>query len=417
MNKMMKGFWTKAFCLIIALCFVSVVGAQEASWQVKKASARKVILDTDMVECFDDGIAMIVLDQSPETELLGVTVVAGNRSMPNGVSSGVRQLEIIGSKVPIYEGSRYGIRSSRAIPEVLSAELAITGPVGYAGYLRKAQYPEKNTGIDTDPMAKWQDVYKFYYGKDPTYKYVYGPTSPDPEGNTDAVDFIVNTVNKYPGEVTIAAIGPATNIARAIMKDPTLPSKVKEIVYMGGSFYLKGNSSAAAEFNRWADPDAAKISVRAQWGDKNSESYKIYGNQMISGLEANDNTHGMPQAIYDKVLETTYPGLRDLFLLKNKNKAPSNIWDVLAVGYIIDPTIVLSWNDSPIPADGTPQKMFGVYVDVNAEMTQDYGRSTAYTKDAGPIGSRKAAIQNFIDEDKFWSTIVYPALIDPSRGE
>ena len=200
------------------------------------AVPQKVILDTDMVECFDDGVAMILLENSRNIDLLGVTVVAGNTSMPHGVASGVRQLEILNSTTPIYQGSRVGIRNSRIMPEVMAAEEMISPVVSWAGYLRTARDPEKYSGPLFDVMADWKTVYRYKYNEEPTYKYV----------KDDAVDFLVEQVNMYPGEIVIAAIGPLTNIARAIMKDPTFPSKVKEIVYMGGSFYIPGNSSASA---------------------------------------------------------------------------------------------------------------------------------------------------------------------------
>ena len=268
--------------------------------------ARKVILDSDMVELFDDGMAMLLLDKAPNIDLLGVTVVSGNTPMPRGMATGARQLEAIRSDVPIYAGSRYGIRNWRFDPEIQAAELAVSPVVSWPGYL--GHYAE---GIEGDPMADWTEVYELLYGEAPSYPYVYDPTSPDPDGNGEAVDFLVEKVNKYPGEVTIVAIGPLTNIARAIMQDPTFASKVKEIAYMGGSFYMPGNSSATAEFNWWADPDAAKISVRQQWGDTASESYQAYGNQMIAGLEANANTGGMPEDLYYQMVEDTYPGMAD----------------------------------------------------------------------------------------------------------
>ena len=131
---------------------------------------QKVILDTDMVEMFDDGMAMILLDKAPNIDLLGVTVVAGNTPMPRGVATGVRQLEAIGSDTPIYEGSRMGIRNWRTIPEVLEAELAISPITSWGGYLRLP----RSEDIDADPMAAWTDVYQFLYGEAPSYPYVYG---------------------------------------------------------------------------------------------------------------------------------------------------------------------------------------------------------------------------------------------------
>ena len=384
----------------------------------------KVILDTDMVELFDDGTAMLLLEQAPNIDLLGVTVVSGNTPMPRGVATGVRQLEALDSEVPIYQGSRYGLRpwrGDRTRPEILGAELNISPITAWGGYMR----PNAGDSIDTDPMAGWAEVYNHLYGEAPTYEKVYGLDNPDPEGNDGAVDFLVKTVNKYPGEVTIVAIGPLTNIARAILKDPTFPSKVNKIVYMGGAFYVPGNSSASAEFNWWADPEAAKISVRAIWGDTESESFKVYGNQVISGLEANQNTGAMPEDLYREMVDNSAPGIQKLWLAREERMkargattfGPGNVWDLFAAAYVIDPSIVLSWNNNPRPEDGAPQPIGGVYVDVNAEMGLDYGRSLAFTDNdaggnsearSGPVGTQKAAIQNYIDEDKFWNEIVVP---------
>lgn len=398
-----------ATCALVIASLVS--GPVVAQSPATGTDVTKVILDTDMVELFDDGAAMLLLERAPNIDLLGVTVVSGNTPMPRGVATGVRQLEALGSDVPIYEGSRYGIRFWRADPDVLAAEQQVSPVVSWPGYLIP-----RSDGIDTDPMADWVDVYQYLYGSAPTYANVYGLDHPDATGNQEAVDFLVNTVNANPGKVTVVAIGPLTNIARAIMEDPTFPSKVKEIVYMGGAFYVPGNSSATAEFNWWADPDAAKISVRAQWGDTASESYASYGNQVISGLEANENTGGMPEDLYRQMVDDTFPGIRDMWLAREERlKAngrttfgPTNVWDLFAAAYVIDPTIVLSWNDAARPEDGVPQAISGVYIDVNSEMGIDYGRSTAFEADLGPVGTRKAAIQSFIDEEKFWTEIVVP---------
>src|SRR5690606_10917475 len=243
------------------------------------------------------------------------------------------------------------------------AELQISPITGWGGYLR----PDAGDGIDADPMAKWVDVYKHKYGEDPTYDKVYGLDKPDPAGNDDAVEFLVDTVNKYPGEVKLVAIGPLTNIARAILKDPTFASNVSEIVYMGGAFYVPRNSSASAEFNWWADPDAAKISVRAKWGDPNSESFKTYGNQVISGLEANEHTGGMPEDLYRQMVDNSPAGIQKLWLAREERiKArggttfgPANVWDLFAAAYVIDPSIVLAWNNLPRPEDGKPAPIGG----------------------------------------------------------
>ena len=404
----------KFSALMLSAVLASAVVATPALAQ--DDGAKKVILDTDMVELFDDGMAMLLLDRAPNIDLLGVTVVSGNTPMPRGIATGARQLEALGSDVPIYAGSRYGMRNWRFDPEIQSAELAVSPVVSWPGYM--GHFDET---IGGDPMADWVEVYELLYGEAPSHPYVYEKGVPDADGNEGAVDFLIEMADRYPGELTLVVIGPVTNIARAIMKDPTFASKVKEIAYMGGSFYLPGNSSASAEFNWWADPDAAKIAVRQEWGDTESESYATYGNQMIAGLEANNNTGGMPEDLYYQMVEDTFPGMQELFHAREAaieagawgTIAPNNIWDLFAAAYVIDPSIVMSWNDAPRPDDGVPQPINGVYIDVDTNMGLDYGRSLAFREDVGPVGARKAAIQNFIDEDKFWNDIVYPLTIDP----
>ncbi|WFP65596.1 MULTISPECIES: nucleoside hydrolase [unclassified Mesorhizobium] len=74
-----------------------------------------------------------------------------------------------------------------------------------------------------------------------------------------AVDFIVETVLRHPGEVTLCAIGPLTNVALALVKEPTIAAKFKQIVFMGGAAFCPGNTTPAAEFNIWFDPHAGQI--------------------------------------------------------------------------------------------------------------------------------------------------------------
>ena len=77
-----------------------------------------------------------------------------------------------------------------------------------------------------------------------------------------AIDFIIEQVEKYPHEVTLLVIGPVTNIALAVRKDPDIVPLIKRIVYMGGAVDVPGNVTPAAEFNWWFDPEAAKIVLR-----------------------------------------------------------------------------------------------------------------------------------------------------------
>ena len=86
------------------------------------------------------------------------------------------------------------------------------------------------------------------------------------EEEKNAVDFLVETATEHPGEITLFAIGPCTNIAKAIRKDPEFPKKIKQLIIMGGAKYT-GNMSPVAEYNFWADPLAAKEVLNAGFQD------------------------------------------------------------------------------------------------------------------------------------------------------
>ncbi len=198
----------------------------------------KVILDADMVELFDDGTAMLLLERAPNIDLLGVTVVSGNTPMPAGVAAGARQLEALGSEVPIYEGSRYGIRNwrgNKATPRCwqlnCKSVLSLAGAVIYGRMRATTLMPTRRQNGPTSTsinMARPRPISGYMVWRIRT-RMATGTLwifSSRPSTNIPAVKLV--------------AIGPLTNIARAILKDPSFPSKVAEIVYMGGAFYVPG---------------------------------------------------------------------------------------------------------------------------------------------------------------------------------
>ncbi|MDR3166201.1 MAG: nucleoside hydrolase [Synergistaceae bacterium] len=431
------------------------------------AAPKKVILDSDMRPGFDDGAAMVLLAgymnrNGNKIDLLGVTVEAGNETQPRGFAHGVRQLEIIGAKdlvhtdetkgIPIYMGTRYGLRADRLNKEVMEAEMRITGQVIYPGYFGWVTNPDYAENPNRDPIQPWQDFYKgtdandTNYGRygagEPTYPYAYystqrdGSSNADPDGIDNAVDFIVKTINDNPdNEVTILAIGPLTNVALALRKDPSIAGKVKEIVYMGGSFFMKGNSSAAAEFNWWADPEAAKICVRTPWGDQKSETFERYGNQVIDGLEAAAYIQALPASADIGPSKTDPRYSEDEMTWFNQSRYfyddlveqcgfyrdlpnTGGAYDVIAAAWIIDPTVVTTWyslrSENPVTNN---TNMTGLKIDVDSGYDVDYGRSIPYTipHQEGPSGTRKAAIMANTDPVKFWNEIVAPAFVDPKK--
>ena len=133
--------WSMA--LVCLLCGTSVQAAQQKE---------KVLLDTDMVEMFDDGVALIMLANAPGIDLLGVTCVTGNSWVQEGVAYSLRHLEIEGRNIPVVEGMRYPLRPQRH--ELFEMERAQFG-MGHDAWLGSLGRPEP---------ASWQDFYKQQYG-------------------------------------------------------------------------------------------------------------------------------------------------------------------------------------------------------------------------------------------------------------
>ncbi len=174
-----------------------------------------VILDCDPGH--DDAIALLLALASPEIELLGVTTTYGNQTLEKTTANAIRVLELVGrSDVPVASGaSRPLVRESRVADEV-----------------------HGETGLD-------------------------GPDLPPARGrpvSDDAVSFIAETVRASARPVTLIPVGPLTNLARYFHAHGT--SGIERIVLMGGAI-AEGNVTPAAEFNVWADPDAAQVVFHA----------------------------------------------------------------------------------------------------------------------------------------------------------
>ena len=176
---------------------------------------RKIVIDTD--PGVDDAMAIFYALKSPELEVLGLTTVFGNAHADQGTINALRLLEIAGrSDIPVAGGAPH----------------PLTGPF--------------------DAPAD------FVHGKDGQGNTFLPPPTTQPL-NIHAAQFLVDTVMSDPGNVTIVALGPLTNVALALMLRPDLASHIREIVLMGGAAFVPGNVSPAAEANIHNDPEAADI--------------------------------------------------------------------------------------------------------------------------------------------------------------
>ena len=323
----------------------------------------KVILDSDMVVLYDDGVAMMMLANHPDIELLGVTVVAGNAWVPEETAYALRQLEVLNrADVPVAAGIRHPLRAGRY--ETIELERRMFG-IARSNYVGCFERPEP---------ASYLDVYRKEFGGEPTIKPV----------DKHAVTFLVDTIKANPGEVTVIPIGPCTNLAIAIRMAPEIIPLIKRVVYMGGAFDTPGNITPSAEFNWWFDPEAAKISVRAPFAD-----------QLIVGLDVCEK-YRFNKKTFDRITAAETP-IAKMFKQKYGPEFEKNpnytrlVWDTVAAAVVIDPTLIVEEETR--------------WVDVNSDYGLDYGRSLGYHKQ-GPAGTQKARILFTIDEERFWNLMV-----------
>lgn len=178
-------------------------------------SRQKIIIDTDPGQ--DDAVAILLALASPELEVLGLTIVAGNVPLDLTVKNAQMICELVGrSDVAIFSGC--------------------DRPMGRQ--LVTAEHVHGETGLDGVDLPA------------PTM-----PVKPD-----HAVDFIIETLRREPsGSVTLCPLGPLTNIATALQTAPDIADRIARIVLMGGGYFEVGNITPAAEFNIYVDPEAADI--------------------------------------------------------------------------------------------------------------------------------------------------------------
>ncbi|TIQ56081.1 MAG: nucleoside hydrolase [Mesorhizobium sp.] len=181
--------------------------------------SRKIIIDTDPGQ--DDAVAILLALGSAELEIVGMTAVAGNVPLRLTEKNARKICELAGrSDIKVYAGAIRPLARELVTAEEVHGETGLNGP----------QLPE--------PTMKLQDQY--------------------------AVDFIVETLMKEEsGTITLCALGPLTNIALALIREPKIAPRIKEIVLMGGGFFEGGNVTPTAEFNIYVDPHAADVVLKS----------------------------------------------------------------------------------------------------------------------------------------------------------
>jgi purine nucleosidase len=341
---------------------LSITGFLLASSLLFAQPRRKVIIDED---CSGPGGSnlqtLLVLLQSPDVEVLGITVASGDQWRDEEVAHTLRLLEIIGrTDVPVVRGAEFPLVRARKEAQLWQQRY---GKVAYAGAWDDRWWHEHDV---VPPLSEGQ----------PTTKPI----------DEDAAQFLIRTVRKYPHEVTIYEGAPMTDLALAISIDPQFPDLAKELVFMGGSLSPQSQHAEFVdtprhEFNFWFDPEAAEIVLRAPWHKIVCTPTDISVKtrltpEMIRRIESG----GTPLAHY--VAKYYQPGPGADFM-----------WDELAAAAWIDPSLITQKESR--------------YMGVNLDKGAGYGNTLTWSDRNKPELVRPMVeIQMDLDKEKFYAMFI-----------
>ena len=323
---------------------------------------RKVIIDQDGAgPAGTDQQAILLLIQSPQTEVLGITIVTGDAWLTEEIAHTLRTLEIIGrTDIPVVPGAENPLVRTKAQTEQWEQRF---GSVAWLGaWTPRLYHPPRELG----PMPE-------------------GLPSTKP-ASEDAAHFLIRMVHKYPHEITIYEGGPMTNLALAITIDPEFASLTKELVFMGGSLNPQTTdpefvNTPRREFNLWFDPEAAHIVLRAPWK-----------RMVCTPVDISMKTR-MSMDLINRVKAGTVPVARYIGTYARLSGTYNYLWDELTSAAWLDPSLIT--------------KKETRYMDVNLDRGAGYGETLTWTDDDKPKRDlQPVEIQVDLDTDRFYKMFV-----------
>ena len=291
-------------------------------------------------------MAMMVLLQSPDTRVLGITMVTGNAWRDEEVQHTLRMLELIGrTDVPVVPGAVFPLVRTQ---QETRLDAPLTGRVNWLGAWGQGPMDLEHQGATTADFARSHDPY-------------FVPPLPEGAPHTlpldqDAVHFLIEQVHAHPHQVTICAMGPLTNIALALAIDPHFAELSQGIVIMGGSLNPQTSdpefaASPRHEFNFWFDPEATHIALRAHWP-------RIDVTTVDVSVKA-----PFTQQMLDEIVKSSSPAAR---YIAGYSQERYYLWDEFTACSWLDPTLV------------TGERL--LYMDVDLSHGPSYGNTLSWSK-------------------------------------
>ena len=345
------GLWVLVGAVVLASSLTST--AQQK---------RKIIIDQDAAgPAGTDQQAILLLIQSPQTEVLGITVVTGDAWLTEEVAHTLRTLELIGrTDIPVLRGAEYPLVRRKQETEQWEQRF---GTVQWLGAWTPRVY---HAPRDLGPMPEGM----------PTTK----------ASDEDAAHFMIRMVRKYPHEVTIYEGGPMTNLALAISIDSEFAGLAKELVFMGGSLNPSTDDpefvdTPRHEFNLWFDPEAAHIVLRARWK-------KI----VCTTVDISVKTR-MTMDLINRVKAGTTPVARYIGTYGRLYGTYNYLWDELTSAAWLDPSLIT--------------KKETRYMDVNLDRGAGYGDTLTWSETDKPKRDlQPVEIQVDLDTERFYKMFV-----------
>lgn len=252
--------------------------------------ARHFIIDTDTAS--DDAVALVMAMQHLDLQIEAITVVAGNVPVDQAVQNALYTVELCQQALPVYRG--------------------MPGPLTRP--LETAQYVHGQDGMG--------DIGLPLSGRQPATRH--------------AVSVMVETIHRHAGDITLVTLGPLTNVATALRRDPSIAKAVSECIIMGGTGQGHGNITPVGEYNFWADPEAAKIvfasGVRIKMvGWDISRTYAMFNPEDTAALRG----IGTPLARFSVDIQATLTQ----FALRQSKLPGFDLPDAIAMAIALQPEV------------------------------------------------------------------------------